>query len=68
MESLNELLKEKLEDLQKTPFIIICDDSSFMGAAINNYLWVTYTRCNPSHDIYGIDSFVNYKHGDVTGR
>jgi 4-hydroxy-3-polyprenylbenzoate decarboxylase len=67
MESLNELLKEKLEDLQKTPFVIICDDSSFMGAAINNYLWVTYTRCNPSHDIYGIDSFVNYKHWGCNG-
>jgi 4-hydroxy-3-polyprenylbenzoate decarboxylase len=67
MEMLNELLKEKLEVLQQTPFIVITDDSSFTGLTINNYLWVTYTRCNPSHDIYGIDSFTSFKHWGCNG-
>ena len=33
---------------------------------MNNYLWVTYTRCNPSHDIYGVAEFIEYKHWGCT--
>jgi 4-hydroxy-3-polyprenylbenzoate decarboxylase len=47
--------------------IIICDDSSFTAATLKNYLWVTYTRCNPSHDVYGIDSFITHKHWGCRG-
>ena len=67
MQILNEQLKDKIHELTQTPFIVICDDSSFVGAALNNYLWVTYTRCNPSHDIYGIDSFTINKHWGCHG-
>ena len=34
----------------------------FTAATLNNFLWVTFTRCNPSHDIHGINSFVKNKH------
>ncbi len=44
------------------PLIIICDDSDFVAKTLNNFLWVTFTRSNPSHDIYGINSFVENKH------
>lgn len=64
---LNEQLKDKEAGLQQTPLLIICDDSSFAGATLNNYVWVTYTRCNPSHDIYGINSFTVNKHWGCTG-
>ncbi len=47
--------------------IVVCDDASFVSANLNNYLWVTYTRCNPSHDIYGIDSFTEHKHWGCNG-
>jgi 4-hydroxy-3-polyprenylbenzoate decarboxylase len=67
MKILNEQLKDKVNDLNETVFIVICDDSSFVSATLNNYLWVTYTRCNPSHDIYGINSFVDYKHWGCSG-
>lgn len=67
MQVMNEQLKEKTADLDESPFIIICDDSSFVSSALNNYLWVTYTRCNPSHDIYGIDSFIINKHWGCNG-
>ncbi|WP_018612743.1 UbiD family decarboxylase [Segetibacter koreensis] len=67
MEALNEQLKDKAAELQQTPFIIICDDSSFTSNAFNNYLWVTYTRCNPSHDIYGINSYTINKHWGCNG-
>lgn len=49
------------------PLIIICDDSDFVAHSINNFLWVTFTRSNPSHDIHGIHSFVTNKHWGCRG-
>jgi 4-hydroxy-3-polyprenylbenzoate decarboxylase len=60
METLHAQLKNA--DLQNVPFIVICDDAKFVAAQLKNYLWVTYTRCNPSHDIYGINAFTENKH------
>jgi 4-hydroxy-3-polyprenylbenzoate decarboxylase len=62
MEALNQQLTTHHSQLTQTPFIIICDDSSFVAERIGNYLWVAYTRCNPSHDIYGINAFTENKH------
>ena len=67
MEMFNELLKNSIDDLQTVPFIIICDNSDFVAANLKNFLWVTFTRCNPSHDIYGIDSFIENKHWGCRG-
>jgi 4-hydroxy-3-polyprenylbenzoate decarboxylase len=67
MEMLDTQLNNKVDDLNNTPFIIICDNSSFVAENLRNYLWVTYTRCNPSHDIYGIDSFTENKHWGCRG-
>lgn len=67
MEILNEQLKGDLQELQNAPLIVICDNSTFLSDALNNFLWVTFTRCNPSHDMYGIDSFVENKHWGCNG-
>ncbi len=63
---LNDQLKDQ-PDLSETAIIVLCDDSDFVAAHINNYLWVTYTRSNPSHDIYGINAFTRNKHWGCTG-
>ena len=47
--------------------IIICDDAAFIAADFNNFLWATFTRCNPSHDIHGISSFIKNKHWGCNG-
>jgi 4-hydroxy-3-polyprenylbenzoate decarboxylase len=47
--------------------IVVCDDAAFTAASLHNYLWITYTRCNPSHDIHGIGSFIENKHWGCTG-
>jgi 4-hydroxy-3-polyprenylbenzoate decarboxylase len=49
------------------PLIIVCDNSEFVAEHINNFLWVTFTRSNPSHDIYGVDSFTHFKHWGCNG-
>jgi 4-hydroxy-3-polyprenylbenzoate decarboxylase len=64
---LNEQLREKVDELKNMPFIILTDDAGFTAATLNNFLWVAFTRCNPSHDIHGIDSFTENKHWGSNG-
>lgn len=49
------------------PLIVICDDSQFVSQTLNNFLWVAFTRSNPSHDVHGINSFTENKHWGCTG-
>lgn len=49
------------------PLIILCDDSTFVAKTLNNFLWVTFTRSNPSHDTYGVDAFTDHKHWGCRG-
>lgn len=53
--------------LKDIVFIVICDDAAFTSQTLNNFLWVTFTRCNPSHDMHGIDPFVQNKHWGCRG-
>jgi 4-hydroxy-3-polyprenylbenzoate decarboxylase len=48
-------------------WIVIVDDSQFVAESLRNFLWVTFTRTNPSVDIHGIDSFVRDKHWGCHG-
>ena len=67
MNSLNEQLKHHIAALDNVPIIVIADDGEFTAATIRNFVWVTFTRCNPSHDMYGIDSFTTNKHWGCNG-
>lgn len=67
METLNAQLGNKMEALKEVAMIVVADDAGFTAETLNNYLWVTYTRCNPSHDIYGIGSFYEHKHWGCKG-
>ncbi|MFL2542561.1 MAG: UbiD family decarboxylase [Candidatus Latescibacterota bacterium] len=49
------------------PLLILVDDAEFAAAKLSNFLWTTFTRSNPSHDIYGVDSFTEYKHWGCHG-
>lgn len=52
---------------QGVRLIVIVDDAEFTADNINNFVWVTFTRSNPSHDIYGFGSFISFKHWGCTG-
>jgi 4-hydroxy-3-polyprenylbenzoate decarboxylase len=67
METLNSQLVSHIAQLEGIVQIIICDDTAFVAANINNYVWVTYTRSNPSHDIYGVAAFTENKHWGCNG-
>lgn len=49
-------------ELASCPMIILTDDSEFISHSLSNFLWVTFTRSNPSHDIYGVNSRYEFKH------
>ncbi|MCH2204834.1 MAG: UbiD family decarboxylase [Lentisphaerales bacterium] len=49
------------------PLIILVDDSGFCQKHLNNFLWVAFTRSNPSHDIYGVEEFTKHKHWGCNG-
>ncbi len=61
LQSLSEAIRAKGE-LPTCPMIIVSDDSSFMSETTKNFLWATFTRSNPSHDIYGVNSYYENKH------
>ena len=63
----NYLYHKHLSDLAGIAHIIICDDSDFVAKNINNWLWVTYTRANPSHDVHGVGEFTEFKHWGCKG-
>lgn len=54
-------------DLTSFPLIVMVDDSAFAAQKLANFLWVTFTRSNPSHDIYGVKSFTQHKHWGCEG-
>ncbi|MGG4143388.1 UbiD family decarboxylase [Paenibacillus algorifonticola] len=61
LQSLSEAIAEK-GPLPSCPMIVLCDDSTFLSAKVDNFLWATFTRSNPSHDIYGVNSSYEHKH------
>jgi 4-hydroxy-3-polyprenylbenzoate decarboxylase len=49
------------------PLIILCDEAKFVAHSLKNFLWVTFTRSNPSHDIHGIGASIEHKHWGCAG-
>lgn len=54
-------------DWSNIPMIIVGDNSAFLAQNVNNFVWATFTRANPSHDIYGVHSFTEFKHWGCRG-
>jgi 4-hydroxy-3-polyprenylbenzoate decarboxylase len=50
------------EDREQWPLVTIVDDSEFASRNLENWLWVTFTKSNPSHDVFGAGSSVEHKH------
>lgn len=46
---------------------ILTENPIWMAEEINNFLWACFTRTNPSHDMEGVDSFIDQKHWGANG-
>jgi len=58
-------LKKHLQtqtDLDSLPLFVVVDDADFAATSFSNFLWVTFLRSNPSHDIYGVNEKILFKH------
>ncbi len=64
-----EILQEELAEarLEGLPLMVLCDNAAFTAQNLNNFVWVTFTRSNPSHDVYGINEFTEHKHWGCNG-
>ncbi|MSP07688.1 MAG: UbiD family decarboxylase [Chitinophagaceae bacterium] len=47
--------------------LILTENPIWMAEEINNFLWACFTRTNPSHDMEGVDSFIDQKHWGANG-
>ncbi len=53
--------------LDAFPLVVLLDDSDFAARALNNWLWVTFTRSNPAADVYGVAAWTRQKHWGCEG-
>lgn len=60
-------LNAQMNRLDKIALIVVVDDAPFVAANFANFMWVTFTRSNPSHDIYGVGAFTQFKHWGCSG-
>lgn len=42
--------------------VAVVDDAERSSASFADFLWVTFLRSNPSHDVYGLDEAFEFKH------
>jgi len=61
---INRLKKHLLTQtgLDSFPLFVVVDDADFVAKSFSNFLWVTFLRSNPSHDIYGLNEKSIFKH------
>ncbi len=55
------------DKLSSIPLFVVVDDTDFTGASFSNFLWVTFLRSNPSHDVYGVYEKIQFKHWGCRG-
>ncbi|HVX51406.1 MAG TPA: UbiD family decarboxylase [Chitinophagaceae bacterium] len=65
--SISKALEPYTNALQHMPLLVLCDDADFTAESLRNFVWVTFTKCNPARDIYGIGSFTEFKHWGCHG-
>ncbi|MFM1875895.1 MAG: hypothetical protein RL266_1632 [Bacteroidota bacterium] len=65
--SLTAAMAEQQNELHGFPLVSVVDDSDFASRTLHNFLWTTFTRTNPSHDVHGVGEFTENKHWGCTG-
>lgn len=53
--------------LRQWPLVVVVDDAGFTAAALENFLWITFTRSNPAANVHGVDAFTHQKHWGCRG-
>ncbi|MBF0201068.1 MAG: UbiD family decarboxylase [Desulfamplus sp.] len=66
---MNELTNSSLYPgaMEGLPLVVVVDDSHAAAQDFSTFLWTAFSRSNPSHDIYGMESFTHFKHWGCRG-
>ncbi|MCP4119645.1 MAG: UbiD family decarboxylase [Desulfobacteraceae bacterium] len=56
-----------IDSMKGLPLFVIADDPDFAAGDFAAFLWTTFSRSNPSHDIHGAGSFTRHKHWGCRG-
>jgi 4-hydroxy-3-polyprenylbenzoate decarboxylase len=69
IQKLSEYILQNKNEFNGVVQIVIYDDFVFEKDPknLNDYVWITYTRSNPSHDIYGVGEMAENKHWGCEG-
>jgi 4-hydroxy-3-polyprenylbenzoate decarboxylase len=57
----------RAEAIESHPLIVVVDEPEFAARKLANFVWVAFTRSNPSHDVHGVGAFVEHKHWGCRG-
>lgn len=49
------------------PLVVVVDDAALAAQDFDTFLWITFSRSNPSHDIYGVGASTRFKHWGCSG-
>lgn len=58
---------KRVKDIESIAQIVLYNEFDFGADVLKDYLWISYTRSNPSHDIYGVDEVTENKHWGCMG-
>lgn len=53
--------------INKFPLVFLVDDSDFVSASLENWLWAAFTRANPATDLHGVCAATVDKHWGCAG-
>ncbi len=67
IKGLNPAFCRRKSIMQGFPLIVLADDSKDAVLNFSNFLWTAFSKSNPSHDVYGVDSFIKFKHFGCKG-
>ncbi len=58
---------ERVREVSGLAMVVVVDDARFCADRFDNFLWVTFLRSNPSHDMYGVKERTVVKHWGCAG-
>ncbi len=62
IEGLSSYLCYEKDIMDGFPLVVLADDSMNAGSNFNSFLWTAFSKSNPSHDVYGVESYMEFKH------
>ncbi len=67
MDTLSLFLSRRKHFIDGFGLVVVADDSRDTALNFSNFLWTAFSKSNPSHDVYGVESYTQFKHFGCKG-